>query len=450
MYFRYDSRKNGGERMKFSNRFWLIVAVMFVCTSVWPVLGQTDAAATTEETPEIPGSVDMSLGVKDTTYVMPENFRGKETGEGDQQWLEDVGYLMQENSDLYNVDAAAIAESANFEGEPNINWEVKKEDADGNMNTESSDNTNKATNDSNIKDPGYYQVHNGGARQVSTSGGAEGEAIGDSGSDSGSESGGAASGEETASAGNEGDASGAAGGDAQTVTAQQRIGIEVHDCTAPDMWVAFQEGAGTVNMAETEEALKAQMVGKIIENMGKPFSTDAKAFEEASYIFLEEGEDSDRDSIPWEKTARLSIAGTLFNECGAPKFESGKLSSKTDQNDYTNHVNVIGGEGKSLKGVYVRRNVPFIIAAISTDNGNKRATAGEVEVKIEDADGKVVEKEGEGYLFRVPNYPRSEYKDQPDYFFTTSAVDKDGNLTTIRMPLYVVNTQAAFEGGRNQ
>lgn len=435
--------------MKSFNRFWLAVAVMFVCVASAPAYAQTGTAATdaaaTEEA-AIPGSVDMSLGVKDTTYVMPENFRGKETGEGDQQWLEDVGYLMQENSDLYNVDAAAIAESAKFAGEPNINWEVKKEDADGNLNTESSDNTNKATNNSNIKDPGYYQVHNGGARQVSTAGGAEGEAVGDS----GGESGGSAGGSETASTGNEGDAGAAAGGDAQTVTAQQRIGIEVHDCTAPDVWIAFQEGAGTVNMAATEEALKAQMVSKIIENMGKPFSTDAKDFEDASYIFLEEGEDADRDSIPWEKTARLSIAGTLFNERGAPKFESGKLSSKINQNDYTNHVNVIGGEDKSLKGVYVRRNVPFIIAAISTDNGNKRASAGEVEVRIEDAAGNLVEKDGEGYLFRVPNYPRADYKDQPDYFFATSAVDKDGNLTTIRMPLYVVNTQAAFEGGRNQ
>ncbi|HAE39170.1 MAG TPA: hypothetical protein DCG57_11105, partial [Candidatus Riflebacteria bacterium] len=297
--------------MKSFNRFWLAVAVMFVCVASAPAYAQTGAAATdaaaTEEA-AIPGSVDMSLGVKDTTYVMPENFRGKETGEGDQQWLEDVGYLMQENSDLYNVDAAAIAESAKFEGEPNINWEVKKEDEDGNLNTESSDNTNKATNNSNIKDPGYYQVHNGGARQVSTAGGAEGEAVGDS----GGESGGSAGGSETASAGNEGNAGGAAGGDAQTVTAQQRIGIEVHDCTAPDVWIAFQEGAGTVNMAATEEALKAQMVSKIIENMGKPFSTDAKDFEDASYIFLEEGEDADRDSIPWEKTARLSIAGTLF------------------------------------------------------------------------------------------------------------------------------------------
>ncbi len=426
--------------MKFWSRFWFVVAVMFVCASVWPVYGQDSGTAS--EAPALPESVDMSLGVVNSDMLMPEGFRGQETEEGDLRWLEDVGILMAENSNLYNIDANAIAESAKLEGPPNINWEIKKEDESGNLNTESSENTNLASNPCNITDPGYYQVHNGGARQVSTAGGAEGDAVGDSG--------GGASGSSTTTAGNTGEEGGEASGGSSTVTAQQRVGIQVYDCTAPDVWIAFQEGAGNVNMAASEEALKAQMVGRIIENLGKPFSTDAKDFEDASYIFIEEGKDDERNSIPWEKTARLSIAGTLFNERGAPKFESGKLGSKIDQKDYTNHVNVVGGEDKSVKGVYVRRNVPFIIAAVSTDNGNKRISAGEVAVSIVDADGKEVARDGDAYLFRVPNYPREEYKDQPDYYFTTQAADKDGNLTTIRMPLYIVNTQAAFEGGRNQ
>jgi len=429
--------------MKFWNRFWFVVAVMFVCASVWPVYGQEGDTAT--ETPALPSSVDMSLGAVNSEMAMPEGFRGQETEEGDLRWLEDVGILMAENSDLYNIDANAIAESASFEGPPNINWEIKKEDESGNLNTESSENTNVASNPCNITDPGYYQVHNGGARQVSTAGGAE-DAVGGTDEEAGGEAGGSA----TDTAGNTGDEGGAASGDAQTVTAQQRIGIQVYDCTAPDVWIAFQEGAGTVDMAASEEALKAQMVDRIIENLGKPFSTDAKDFEDASYIFIEEGKDDERNSIPWEKTARLSIAGTLFNERGAPKYESGKLSSIIDKKEYTNHVSVVGGEDKSVKGVYVRRNVPFIIAAVSTDNGNKRASAGEVEVKIVDANDQEVARDGDAYLFRVPNYPREEYKDQPDYFFTTQAADKDGNMTTIRMPLYIVNTQAAFEGGSNR
>ncbi len=203
-------------------------------------------------------------------------------------------------------------------------------------------------------------------------------------------------------------------------------------------------------MAETEEELKVHMATKIIENQGKPFSKKAEDFRQASYIFIEEGDDDERNRIPWEKTARLSIAGPLFNERGQTKFESGVLTSKIDQNEYTNSVNVVGGEDKSLKGAFVRRNVPFIFAAVATDNGNERATAGLAEARIEYADGGEVEKNGEGYLFRVPNYPRDQYADQPEYYFSTSSTDKDGNVTTVRMPLYIVDTQAAFEGGRNQ
>ncbi len=423
--------------MRFINKFWLLAAAFCAFVSVCPVMAQDTGTATADETKKeevkIPESTDMTLGMKDPAVKLPENFRGKEVEEGDLQWLEDVGVLMQENSNLYNVDSAAIAEASKFTSEPNINWEVKKEDDSGNLQTETSDNTNKATNNCNITEPGYYQVHNGGARQVSTSGGAEEDsAVGQP------------------SEGVNPDDPKEAEGETKTVTAQQRIGIEVHDCTSPDVWVAFQEGVGTVDMAATEEELKETMATKIIENKGRPFSTKTQDFEAASYIFIEEGQEDERNKIPWEKTARLSIAGTLFNERGAPKFETGVLTSKIDQTEYRNHVNVVGGEEKNLKGVYVRRNVPFIFAAMSTDNGNKRATAGLVTTAIETADGKEVGKDGSSYLFRVPNFPRDQYPDEPEYFFTTNATDKDGNVTTIRMPLYVVETSAAFEGGKNQ
>lgn len=68
----------------------------------------------------------------------------------------------------------------------------------------------------------------------------------------------------------------------------------------------------------------------------------------------------------------------------------------------------------------MRRNVPFIFAAMSTDNGNKRASTGNVEALIETADGKSVEKDGDAYMFRVPNYPRDQYPDEPEYVFVTT------------------------------
>lgn len=423
--------------MSLLNKFCVFLAVLVLCTCAQPGFAQ-DAP----EEAVLPDSTDMTLGVKDSPYVMPENFRGKDTSDGDIRWLEDVGYLMQENSNLYNVDAGAIAENAKFDGPPNINWEIKGEDETGNMEVQSSDNTNKATEDCNITDPGYYEVHNGGARQVSTSGGAEEE--------EGSEGSGSGSGTTGSTGDSEEGKEGEGEGETKTVTAQQRVGIHVYDCTSPDLWVAFQEGAGNVDMASTEEELKAKMAEKIVANLGRPFSTKAEDYEDASYIFIDEGKDDERNNIPWEKTSRLSIAGALFNERGAPKFESGVLPSVMDPKDYKNNVVIVGGEGKSLKGVYVRRNVPFIFAAMSIDNGNKRASTGAVETRIENADGQEVEKDGAGYLFRVPNFPREKYDDQPDFYFSAVASDQDGNTTSIRMPLYIVDTQAAFEGGRNQ
>jgi hypothetical protein len=429
--------------MRLLNKFVLVLAVLLVCTGIYAVSGaeSTTEAATEEET-TIPDSTDMTLGVVESEFVMPEGFRGSDAPSEDIHWLEDVGYLMAENSNLYNTDGAALAENAEFEGPPNITWTISSQDDSGTMQPESVDNNNVASKPCNITEPGYYEVHNGGARQVSDSGGAV---------EDDSTEGGEGAGEGSATTGETGEEGGeGAGGETKTVTAQQRSGIHVHDCTSPDLWVAFQEGAGMVDMAETEEQLKNQMVEKMVSNLGRPFSTNAEDYEEASYLFIDEGEEAERNAIPWEKTARLSIAGALFNERGAPKFESGVLPAKIDKEDYKNAVTIVGGEGKNLKGVYVRRNVPFIFAAMATDNGNKRASAGLAVPQIVFADGKEVEKEGNGYLFRVPNYPREKYPDQPEYFFTVFTADKDGNSTSVKMPLYVVDTQAAFEGGRNE
>lgn len=431
--------------MRLLNKFVFVLAVLLVCTGIYAVSGAESATtAATEEETTIPDSTDMTLGVVDSEFVMPEGFRNSDAPSEDIHWLEDVGYLMAENSNLYNTDGAALAENAKFEGPPNINWEISSGEEGGAMTTESSENTNVASNPCNITSPGYYEVHNGGARQVSDAGGAV-----EDGTTTGTEDSGSGSGSGSATTGTD-DGDDAAGGETKTVTAQQRVGIHVHDCTSPDLWVAFQEGAGMVDMAESEEQLKTQMAEKMVANLGRPFSTKAEDYEDASYIFVDEGEEDERNSIPWEKTARLSIAGALFNERGAPKFESGTLPAKIDTKDYKNAVTVAGGEGKSLKGVFVRRNVPFIFAAMSADNGNKRASAGLAVPQIVYADGTEVKKDGNGYLFRVPNYPRDKYSDQPEYFFTVYTADEDGNSTSLKMPLYVVDTQAAFEGGRNQ
>jgi len=436
--------------MKKFGVFLVVFAVFFSFAVVISAQEENndDAAAdeATEQAAEIPGSVDMTLEMKPNKFVMPANFRGGDPDRGLVNALEDVFYEQHEHSILYKEDAGEVAEGATFEGDPNITWDTKVKDADGNFQTVSSVNTNMAGNGGKFFAPGEYQIGNGGARQVGGGEGAEDVATGNE----DDEDGGAAGGNQTDEAlvGENGET---AEGGAKTVTANQAMGVLVHDVTAPDMWIAFQEGAGNIDMATTEQELKNKMVEKIVANLGRPFSQKAEEYEDASYVFVDEGTSDERNLEPWKKTARLSVAGALFNDRGAPKFETKTVESKTlSEENMTRQIHVAGGEDEALKGVFVRRNVPFIFAAMSVDNGNNRGSTAEVACRIETADGKEVEKDGKAYLFRVPNYPREEYKDQPEYFFVSKAMDKSGNLTTVRMPLYIVNIQAAFEGGRNQ
>lgn len=435
--------------MKKLSGLLLIVAVLFSYSVVMSAQedAATPAVADTKEEVVIPDNADMTLGFTESkSPVMPANFRGGDPDSGLVHCIEDVYYEKQEHSLIYKETATELADGAKFESDPNITWDTKIKDADGNWVTMTTNNTNMASDGGKFFAPGEYQIGNSGARQV---GGGSGANNVDTGKEADKpEDGSGAANTETALVGEDGKTAGDA---TKTVTAQQSIGVQVHDVTAPDLWVAFQEGAGKVDMAATENELKSKMVDKILSTLGRPFSTKAEDYEEASYVFVDEGADNERNKEPFVKTARLSVAGALFNDRGAPKFETGLVDSKAlDEEKMTRQVHVAGGKNSALKGVYVRRNVPFIFAAMAVDNGDQRGKAGEVAGRIETADGKPVEKEGNGYLFRVPNFPRTDYADQPEYFFVAKGSDKAGNLTTVRMPLYVVNTQAAFEGGRNR
>jgi hypothetical protein len=221
----------------------------------------------------------------------------------------------------------------------------------------------------------------------------------------------------------------------------------------PDVWiVAFKEGAGNVNMAASEEALKLRCVGKIIETSVSHSLPTPKISKMPAISLSKKVRRRTQTAIPGKKTDQTFNCRHLFNERGAPKFESGKLSSQYRQEGIHQPCQRHWCEDKSLKGVFVRRNVPFIIAAVSTDNGNRacfsaRSRSQNRRCKLT----KEVERDGDAYLFRVPNYPRSEYKDQPDYYFTTQAGRQGWQSDHYQnAPLYIVNTQAAFEGGRNQ
>jgi hypothetical protein len=167
--------------MKFLNRFLLLVAVLYVCASVWPVIAaEADVDEAVEEEATIPDSTDMTLGVKDNPYILPEDFRGGDPDTSLVHCLEDVYYEKQEHSLIYNPDAEALAEGAEFESDPNITWETKVKNEDGTYTTLSSENTNMAADGGKFYAPGTYMISNSGARQV---GEGEGGAAGETGAD---------------------------------------------------------------------------------------------------------------------------------------------------------------------------------------------------------------------------------------------------------------------------
>ena len=407
--------------------------------------GSTEKAA--EEKKEeskslVPDSTSMTLGMAaESKNVMPANFRGGDPDSNLVRCLEDVKYEKHEHSLIYNDNASELASGSAFASEPNITWTTSKKDDDGNFHAEEPVNTNVAKSEGSFFSPGEYQIGNSGARQVNEPAKEEKDA------------------EKTASA----TANASADDGSKTVTAEQNMGVVVYDCTCPDICIAFQEGAGNVDMAASESELKQKIYTDIVANLGRPSTDNIDAYGDTSYLFIDEGKNDEREKEPWNKTARVSRAGALFDENGAIKFDDSTIvkSVCTDSNEQTYQIHV---DDKAVKGIYVRQNVPFIFTAVGVDNGDERKVPIEVQAQIERKDESVVEKTDNAYIFRVANYPRDAYQDQPDYYFVARAADKDysfdsnnkkvqgttdRNVTTVRIPLYVVENKATFEKSGN-
>lgn len=372
----------------------------------------------TTEKVVIPDTTDMTLGMQDSGNLMPDNFRGGDPDRGLVHVLEDLTYVKHEHALIYQPEANEIAENATFESDPNITWDTKIRNADGTFtDIEEPRNTNMAADDGAFYVPGEYQIGNSGARQVGSV---------DAADDSDEEDGGA-----------------------KTVTAQQAMGVLAHDVTPPDLWIAFKETAGRADV-KTEEDLKDEMMLQIVASKGQPFTSDVKAYKDINYLFIDEGENADRDKEPWDKTARVTVAGPLFNEDGAVNIETGIVASQMlSYEDQTRQLQVMAGSEDYVKGIFVRRNVPFVFTAVATDNGDRRGSSGvssyKVEANIFGEDGRALDKVNDAYIFRVPNYPLNEHKDQEVYMFEARAEDFSGNLTQVKMPVYVVDSYSSFE-----
>jgi hypothetical protein len=198
------------------------------------------------------------------------------------------------------------------------------------------------------------------------------------------------------------------------------------------------------------------------------------------------------------KTVRVSLAGNIFNEDGKSIEEHTivhtveesyeNLNRKADCNfkdevkrkEHNQETDEIANEKLVKKGyaVYARRNVPLLPIVMYCDNGNRRKSVGLI-----NSDGKIVETNEEGnepeegksaggvsessftikskdkdnrvavvpqqddgsYLFRVANYPRNNYEDQPEYYFEAEVKDKAQNVTSVKIPIFVINSQAYDE-----
>jgi hypothetical protein len=365
----------------------------------------------------IPDTTDMTLGMQDSENLMPDNFRGGDPDRGLVHVLEDLAYVKHEHALIYQADATEIADGAEFESDPNITWDTKIRNADGSFtDVEEPKNTNMAADSGAFFVPGEYQIGNSGARQVGSIDGAD-------------------------------DADEADG--AKTVTAQQSMGVLAHDVTPPDLWIALQETAGSRDIPQTEKELLLTMQTEIVAKKARPID-DMEAFKTTNYLFIEEGETEERNVQPWEKSARVTVAGPMFNEDGAVNVESGVIDTLLlSQEEQTRLTSVVADSNQNVKGIFVRRNVPFIFTAVATDNGDQRQTSGitsyNVEAGIFDESGNEVDKVNDSYIFRVPNYPLNEHKDQEVYVFKARAKDFSGNLTEVAMPVYVIDSYSSFE-----
>ncbi len=405
-----------------------------------------------------------------TDGALPDKFRGGNPDAGLIHVLEDEKYKRQEHSIIYDGGSGDSAtkipgaeEGSKLVGEPTINWTTSKVNADGSLTTLKSENTNSATNENMFPEPGEYQVSNSGARQVSggsgttttgteggaTEGGAqtttpgtEGGTTGANGQTTvpGTEGGTTGANGQTTVPGTEGGTAGAA--NEQRVTTRADMGVQCHDCTSPNLLACIQEGAGA-NSAIDEQALSDQLTEQIA---GGEVTELKGSLKDANMIAVIENP-LKKNARPAEKSAAVMLKGMVFEQNGKVVNETKEVPMKLLSEEEQTRVAQVGEE--TVPGVFVRRSIPFITAVKMSDNFECVSDNASCIIRNK-ATGEEVQKVGGSYMFRIPNYPRAEYQDQPDYEMVIQGLDKAGNKTAVQLPLYVVNTQTSFEGGRNE
>jgi hypothetical protein len=163
-----------------------------------------------------------------------------------------------------------------------------------------------------------------------------------------------------------------------------------------------------------------------------------------------------------QKSSACAVKGPVFNELGQSRDNTelwgkpenqGLVPAAIKDQDLQTRLTAVTPQTVGQKGVYVRRNVPFMIAAIARDNGDKyQGTADAACYITKKGEDTPVEKVDNAYLFRKHNLDGEgkPVEGEPEYEFVAKGNDKDGNATVVRLPLYIVNTQVSYEGGRTE
>ncbi len=448
--------------------------------------------------------VEMELSIPEdegTPYYAKEqgeSFRGEDP-DGDtasKNYLEDNSFKASENALNYVPKKEKVTKDKKAEEEPIIRWTVSNADGTG----ATSETTNEATRGIDFTDPGVYKVHNSGSRLLSDAGGAT-NGVGGPGEGTDPNNNGSGSGTNTANNTNTTASGPNGGGSSDAVTgvspSGQVIPVKVHDVTVPDVWIAIEECVGS-GFEETESKISDRMKDNMIACAGTPLvnSKDkVKDLQGTNYIFIDEGdeykpskedmtkeekeEEKDeliektaiRDSVFNKKKVRFTLAGNIFDETGKDTYKGGIVKTSIEnQEELTQKAEIVAGNDKDeegneiFKGIFIRRNVPFVAMVRSIDNGDKRKSVGATEedgvkCSIQDENGNDVGDEIDikklssgalSHMFRVPNYPREQYADQPVYYLVAEVKDQAKNITYFKTPIYVINSTASFEGTTNR
>lgn len=389
-----------------------------------------------------------------TGAILPDRFRGQPAGVTNV--FEDMDYFAYEYSPIFEEEAATVqgdlgtedpqfVDEAGSEG-PSITW-VTTEDGEE-WEVLDDENSNMARMGRDFREPGNYILTNAGSRQVSYPLNVR-------------------PGDEDEEADDDDELEEERG--LENVTANASVEVVAHDITPPDLWLGFIEetadGAATLDVGtELRRAMLNQMQGNtygyvlpalqpedLVENpttIGLDLIQQGSVIAAFEYPFQAE---------PLNKGARVTTYGPLFENLRTDAIRSEEGCPR----DLTRNVRA---ELRDEQAIYVRRNVPFTIGAATTDNSYARAEVYTLEpnpnvVRGEDGfyiyseqrgamDRVVVSDDGKSFMFRLPNYPREQFQDQPEYRLLAISTDAAGNKMEIDVAVNVVTTRAFYEGGQ--